>query len=162
LVIKAKNKYLTYRLCLVLLLFILNAFVLFSKPVVKTVSSSEMIVDCAMRYMDERKLIKLGKALNCSGYTWSVYAHFNIYLSLSSKEQIQLVKCTDIEQLGPGDLVFLKINRKCISHICIYLSDNKFIHSTGKKNKVRINSLPLTYWKGKFVCGGALKKIYPN
>lgn len=161
--ILAKNKYSTYLIIFVLLIFVLNAFILFSEQEKgNLVPNSEEIVEVAMQYMDEGSSYNSGKTFDCSGFTRSVYAHFNIVLPPSSKEQFQLVECTDIEQMGPGDLIFFKTDGKTISHVGIYLCNNNFIHSTGKYDKVRIDSLTHSYWKDKFICGGAIKRIIFN
>jgi cell wall-associated NlpC family hydrolase len=146
----------------VLILFILNSFFIFFEPSEKVLPGNEEIVEYAMQYLSDRKLIKVGKELDCSGFTRSVYKHFNIDLPHSSKDQFQLVECTDIEQMATGDLVFFKTNGKTISHVDIYICDNKFIHSPSKNERVRIDSLTQFYWKERFVCGGALKIINLN
>lgn len=103
-----------------LLLFILNAFVLCFEPDEKVMPVSEDIVEYALQFLDERRLIKSGKVLDCSDCARSVFAHLDIFLQPSSKDQTQLVECTDVEQMGPGDLVFFTINGKTISHFGIY------------------------------------------
>ena len=59
------------------------------------------------------------------------------------------------EQLEVGDLVFFKIRKSRISHVGIYLGNNKFVHAA-VKGGVRIDSLEAPYYKKTFYRGGRL------
>jgi lipoprotein Spr len=54
-----------------------------------------------------------------------------------------------------GDLVFFKIKKNRISHVGVYLGNNKFAHSA-VKGGVRIDSLDTPYYKKTFYKGGRL------
>ncbi|MCG3088110.1 C40 family peptidase [Sporosarcina cyprini] len=61
----------------------------------------------------------------------------------------QFAASTKVSNPKPGDLVFFQNTyRKGISHVGIYLGNNKFIHAGGKKSQV--TSLSDRYWKSKF------------
>jgi len=55
--------------------------------------------------------------------------------------------------LGEGDLVFFKIKKKRISHIGIYLGNNKFAHAS-VKNGVIISDMDEPYYQKRFYSGG--------
>ncbi len=60
------------------------------------------------------------------------------------------------DKLKQGDLVFFKTNGNSISHVGVYLMDNKFVHaSTGKG--VMINDMSETYYKKYFYSAARLK-----
>ena len=56
-----------------------------------------------------------------------------------------------------GDLVFFKIKTRDISHVGVYLSDNKFIQSS--KSGVNVASLDNSYWKRYYYKSGRLTKM---
>ena len=60
------------------------------------------------------------------------------------------------DKLKEGDLVFFKIDSKEISHVGIYLQNNKFIHATTKAG-VMIDDLNEEYYRKYFKGGGAIK-----
>jgi murein DD-endopeptidase len=82
--------------------------------------------------------------------------NFGINIPVTSKEQMAVSRRLDKDELGKGDLFFFNTEGNKISHVGIYLCDNKFIHSPGKNNNVRIDSLNYGYWMRKFICGGSL------
>lgn len=61
-----------------------------------------------------------------------------------------------IEKIKQGDLIFFKTNGNSISHVGIYLKNNKFVHASTSKG-VMINDLDETYYKKYFYSAGRLK-----
>lgn len=55
-----------------------------------------------------------------------------------------------------GDLLFFKIEQEKVSHIGLYLTNNKFVHATKKKG-VMINDLDEPYYKKYFIGAGRLQ-----
>jgi hypothetical protein len=88
---------------------------------------------------------------DCSGFTSNVYLEvFNIKLPRSVSEQ-KLMGELVTGSLQPGDLVFFNIDGS-ISHVGIYVFDNKFIHaaSEGPETGVIKSSLDESYYKTRF------------
>jgi cell wall-associated NlpC family hydrolase len=141
-------------------IFIINSLILFYQDQQEVkIPTDDEIVQHAMLYLQDKDLVKLGNKLDCSGFTHQVFIHFGIKIPVSSIDQLAASKRLPIDELGKGDLVFFNTNGKHISHVGIYLCDNKFIHSPGKYSNVRVDSLNFGYWKDRFVCGGSLKSI---
>ena len=67
-----------------------------------------------------------------------------------SSEQI---KRSDLRE---GDLVFFKINRKRVSHVGIYIGENRFVHASSK-NGVIISRLDDPYYNRYFYKAGRIK-----
>lgn len=86
---------------------------------------------------------------DCSGFTTWVYSKLGINLPRSSREQFQEGKVIAKSQLRKGDLVFFG-NKKRITHVGIYLEDNKFIHSSSSGDTVKISSLDEPTWERKY------------
>ena len=61
-----------------------------------------------------------------------------------------------IIELRTGDLVFFKINNDKISHVGIYLKNNKFIHASSYRG-VTVNDLDESYYKKYYYASGRVK-----
>ncbi len=100
---------------------------------------------------------KTKKGIDCSGFTCLLFKDvFGKELSGSSQRIYNQCKSISKEELQEGDLVFFKIDLKEISHIGIYLQNNKFVHATTKAG-VMIDDLDEEYYKKYFVGGGEIK-----
>lgn len=98
------------------------------------------------------------KGIDCSGFVKDVYeAAFCLFLPRNSLGMYQSVKHLAKDQLEEGDLVFFRINRrKTISHVGVYLGNNKFAHASLSKGVI-ISDLNHPYYKRYFVKGGRVE-----
>jgi cell wall-associated NlpC family hydrolase len=54
-------------------------------------------------------------------------------------------------ELRPGDLVFFNTLRRTISHVGIYLGNNRFVHaSSTRSGVVEVSDLRDSYWAKSF------------
>ncbi|MBN8703258.1 MAG: C40 family peptidase [Bacteroidetes bacterium] len=94
------------------------------------------------------------KGIDCSGFVTMLYE--NIYcmaLSGGSKDIYKRTVPVDKNSIKEGDLVFFKIRKGQISHVGIYLQNNKFAHAT-VHGGVMISDLNEPYYKKYFFsCG---------
>lgn len=95
--------------------------------------------------------------IDCSGFVNTLVSSvFQFALTGNSAELYskvrQHLKGRDLRE---GDLVFFKIHHKRISHVGIYLDNDKFVHAS-TSNGVMISDLNEPYWKRYFVGGGRL------
>lgn len=100
---------------------------------------------------------KTKSGIDCSNFTSTLYS--NIYgksLSGSSSSIFDQCKVISKNNLEEGDLVFFKIEGDKISHIGVYLQNNKFVHATTKKG-VMIDDLDEAYYKKYFYKAGRIK-----
>lgn len=95
--------------------------------------------------------------IDCSHFTSKLYADVykkNITGTASSMEQETIaVKYPEMQE---GDLVFFKINSDKVSHVGVYVGNNKFIHASTKKGVI-ISDLNEAYYKKYFYKAGKLK-----
>lgn len=95
--------------------------------------------------------------IDCSNFVGILYQQiYNTSLKGSSASifnQCMVIKKNDLKE---GDLVFFKIESDRISHVGIYLQNNKFVHATTKKG-VMINDLNEPYYTTHFYIAGRLK-----
>jgi lipoprotein Spr len=94
---------------------------------------------------------------DCSGLTYQLYkAVYKKTLRRSSADMAKYdVKDLTKSALKPGDLIFFATsgNTKAITHVGVYLKDNRFIHASSKAGVV-VNNLNEDYYRKTFVkCG---------
>jgi probable lipoprotein NlpC len=98
------------------------------------------------------------KGTDCSGFVTSVYKEvYGKQLQRSSKDIVKDVKYISKKEMKAGDILFFKINGKSISHVGIYIADNKFIHAS-TKNGVVVNDLGQEYYQKAFYKAGRVKR----
>ncbi len=95
---------------------------------------------------------------DCSGLVMNVYRDlYNIEVPHSSEKQYDACKHINGKNLKEGELVFFRINKeKTVSHVGIYLANNKFIHATTKRG-VMIDDLSEPYYAKTYVGAGRFK-----
>ena len=95
--------------------------------------------------------------IDCSGLTSTLYN--NVYkktISCSTKALVGEVKKVKQSELKEGDLVFFNTNGKSISHVGVYLQNNKFVHASTKKG-VMISDMTEPYFVKTYVSSGRVK-----
>lgn len=97
------------------------------------------------------------KGIDCSGFTKLIYE--NVYGVSIARSAIEIVKyvqrLSSDDELKEGDLVFFKTRNNRISHVGVYLGNNKFIHASTQQGVV-VSSLESTYYKRTFVFAGRI------
>jgi lipoprotein Spr len=98
--------------------------------------------------------------MDCSGFATTYYKHFyGITLPRTSGEQYSKSIKINRAELKEGDLVFFHINRRtAVSHVGVYLRNNKFIHASTNKGVV-ISSLDEDFYNAHFVSGGRFPEL---
>ncbi len=94
--------------------------------------------------------------VDCSGFTKNIYK--KIYckeLQGGSTDLYAISTPVEKSDLKEGDMVFFKIKKGRISHVGVYLRNNKFVHAS-VKGGVMINDLDEAYYKKYFFKGGRL------
>lgn len=100
-------------------------------PVVQKVDKGQQVVDYAKQFIGTPYVSggnSLKSGVDCSGFTQQVYLNFGVKLQRSSRSQYASngysVKKSELQ---PGDLVFYGYSN--VSHVAIYVGNNKVIHS---------------------------------
>lgn len=92
--------------------------------------------------------------IDCSAFVRQLYGDvYNLGLLRTSIEQFATAMFINKEELKEGDLVFFKIRSKRISHVGVYLSEGKFVHSSVSQGVV-ISDLSDKYWVKYYAGGG--------
>lgn len=94
--------------------------------------------------------------IDCSGFTVAVYAAvYGINLPRVSREQYRISRKISTTELQEGDLLFFNTRGSGVSHVGVYLGNNKFIHSTVSKG-VMVNGLFEPYYLQRFLGAGRI------
>ena len=101
------------------------------------------------------------KGVDCSAFTKQLYSEvFNLDIKRNSRDIFSMVSPVGKDELKEGDLVFFKIHSRSISHIGIYLGDNRFAHASLKG--VSISSLDDPYYSRYFYKGGRVLSAFKD
>ncbi|NGM62892.1 glycoside hydrolase [Sphingobacterium sp. SGG-5] len=97
------------------------------------------------------------KGIDCSKFSLALYKNvFNTTIGYNSRNQFANVTPIVKNELQPGDLVFFKIRSRHITHVGVYLGDDKFAHASSSKG-VMVSNLNEAYWKRYYYKGGRPK-----
>jgi hypothetical protein len=85
---------------------------------------------------------------DCSGLTMAVYKLNGLDLPRTANGQWAAGNQVDFKHISEGDLVFFSTKRKGeVSHVGIYVGDNKFIHAPGEGKNIQVDSLFTEYFQ---------------
>jgi lipoprotein Spr len=99
------------------------------------------------------------RGIDCSAFTKELYSNvFNMDIQRNSRDIFSMVSPVKRDELKEGDLVFFKIHSRRISHVGIYLGNNRFAHASSRG--VAINSLDDAYYNRYFYRGGRMLESF--
>jgi len=92
--------------------------------------------------------------IDCSAFVQTFFtAIYGLTISRTCREQYSETNRVKRSQLKEGDLVFFKTRGKSISHVGIYLRNNKFIHASTSSG-VMISDLTEEYFAKRYAGAG--------
>jgi lipoprotein Spr len=99
--------------------------------------------------------------IDCSALTQTILGTiYGLSIPRTSVDQYINSKRVKKELLEPGDLVFFRTtNRKSVSHVGIYLCNNKFLHASTSFG-VTISDLGEGYYANRYVGAGRVRKPF--
>lgn len=94
--------------------------------------------------------------VDCSGFTVAIYlAVYDISLPRVSREQYRISRKISTTELREGDLVFFNTNGSGVSHVGVYLGNDKFIHASVSRG-VMVSGLYEPYYLKRFYGAGRI------
>ena len=96
---------------------------------------------------------------DCSGLVFYIYHQLGIELPRSAAEQQRYATKISRDDLQPGDLLFFRINRRRISHVGIYVGDNRFVHAPQTGRNVVLRNLDEEFFTKHWVSAGRIDEV---
>jgi cell wall-associated NlpC family hydrolase len=95
---------------------------------------------------------------DCSGFTQNLMRDvYTINIPRTAQDQYNSSTHIKTNELQQGDLVFFQNSSHNISHVGLYIANNKFVHAS-VSNGVMISDLNETYWKQRYKGTGTVFK----
>ncbi len=96
------------------------------------------------------------KGIDCSAFVQAAFiSAFGVTLPRTAREQYKVVRKVSRTELKEGDLVFFN-TRGGVSHVGIYLQNNKFIHASVSQGVV-VSDLYEPYYLKKYIGAGRME-----
>jgi hypothetical protein len=96
------------------------------------------------------------KGIDCSGFTATIFAGYcGVLLPRTSKQQYEVCEKIEPKNLRAGDLLFFNTRGRGVSHVGIYLGNNKFIHASVSSG-VMVSDRLEPYYAKRFLGAGRL------
>lgn len=88
-----------------------------------------------------------GTGFDCSGLVRWVYGRHGLDLPRSASEQSRLGSRVPLDKHRAGDLIFFRTSGRTSNHVGIATGRGTFIHSPKPGDRVREESLRISYWR---------------
>ena len=90
------------------------------------------------------------ECIDCSAFVQVLMSGtYNVSVPRTAQEQYNTGNKIGMEELQEGDLVFFHTSGRTISHVGVYMLNNKFVHAS-TSGGVMFNDLNDNYWREKF------------
>lgn len=101
---------------------------------------------------------------DCSGFMQHIFRRaMGINLPRTSAEQARMGFPVSRSELQPGDMVFFRtLGGSRISHVGLYIGNDRFIHAPRTGKNIEITSLSHKYWSSKYAFARRVKKNDPS
>lgn len=101
---------------------------------------------------------KSSKGIDCSDFSAMLYDKaYGVKISGSSADLCSKTERVKKEDLKEGDLVFFKIQKNRVSHVGVYLTNNKFAHATTQAGVI-VSDLNEPYYRKYYYTAGRVLK----
>lgn len=93
---------------------------------------------------------------DCSGLIYYSYRQLGVTPPRTTWDQYQSARPVNRAALRVGDLLFFRLDRHRISHVGVYLGQNRFVHAPATGKHVSYGNLNSRFWRQRFVRAGRL------
>jgi len=111
----------------------------------QTLKTGQEAVDFARQFMGTPYVFggsDIRNGIDCSAFVQTAYRSVGVQLPRTAYQQSQVGQPVSLQDLVPGDLLFFKTSdRAPITHVGMYMGDNRFIHSSSSGHGVGISEL---------------------
>jgi cell wall-associated NlpC family hydrolase len=96
---------------------------------------------------------KTPDGFDCSGLVYFAYHDAGLNIPRTSREQLEATRPIALNDAKPGDLLFFR-KRRAVSHVGVYLGNDRFVHAPSTGRAVSIETLDDPYYQSHFVRAG--------
>ena len=97
-------------------------------------------------------------AFDCSGLVSYVHRQLGLATPRTAAQQYALARPVPRAELQPGDLVFFRLNGVAVSHVGVYLGQDRFVHAPQSGERVREAGLNEEFFRTRYAGAG---RLYP-
>ena len=115
---------------------------------------ADQLINTAMRFLGVpyRSGQSSPSGFDCSGFMQYIFRKaFAVNLPRTSAEQANVGVAVNRSQLQPGDMVFFRTAGSRISHVGMYIGNDRFIHAPRTGRDIEITSMNGNYWKSRYI-----------
>lgn len=96
--------------------------------------------------------------MDCSGFMQYVFRKgLQVSLPRTAAEQSRVGVEVSRSNLQPGDMVFFNTSGRRVSHVGMYIGNNRFIHAPRTGKNIEITSLNNSYWSKRYITARRVK-----
>ena len=88
---------------------------------------------------------------DCSGFVQYVFARHGTLLPREVRDQYQVGRKIDVDDVRAGDLLFFQTVSRGASHVGIALGGGQFVHAPSSRGVVRVERYDGSYWASRFL-----------
>ncbi len=101
--------------------------------------------------------------MDCSGFMQYIFRRtMQVSLPRTAAEQAQMGVQVSRGALQAGDMVFFNTAGRRISHVGLYIGNDRFIHAPRTGKNIEITSLSNKYWSRRYITARRVKKNDPS
>jgi len=93
---------------------------------------------------------------DCSGLVHYSYQRAGKAVPRTTAQLWNSTSAVDRGNMRPGDVLFFRIDGK-MSHVGMYIGDNRFVHAPSSGRSVSVESLSADFYRGAFIRAGRPK-----
>lgn len=98
------------------------------------------------------------RCIDCSAFALTIIKDvYDLSLPRIAQDQYNSTNRISLMDLQQGDLVFFHTTGRYVSHVGVYVGNNKFVHASTSQG-VMISDLNDTYWSGRYIGAGRIQK----
>lgn len=98
------------------------------------------------------------RCIDCSAFALTIMKDvYDLNLPRIAQDQYNSTNRVSLMDLQQGDLVFFHTTGRYVSHVGVYVGNNKFVHASTSQG-VMISGLNESYWSGRYIGAGRIQK----
>jgi len=91
---------------------------------------------------------------DCSGLVYFIYHDLGFDVPRTAADQQRAATHIERRRLRPGDLVFFRTRGRGVSHVGVYVGEDRFVHAPQTGKSIELRSLDDDYYGPRFIAAG--------